>query len=270
MKLARLLESWPGSLGLALLVHVLAAGIPIVIEPPEAELETVEFELAELPPMPEELPEPEPEPEPEPVSEPELEPPPPPPPPPPPDEVFHDMVAGERDPDPEAVEGVTSLVSSREDDATADAEVPMVTGLALEADQLHEGGMGVRVGNTRTAGFDADVAPEDVRGFTGGGAGGGGASGSAQGFTEEPKVIKSHKPSYPRDMVRGEVEGTVRLAVQVLPSGRVGEVRVLRSVHPQLDAAAVAAARRFRYRPARRAGEKVAAWQVLDFTFRLE
>lgn len=68
-------------------------------------------------------------------------------------------------------------------------------------------------------------------------------------------------PVYPELSRRLGEEGVVRLAVLILADGRVAEVSVARSSgFPRLDAAAVAAVRRWHYLPARRNGEPV-AWR---------
>ncbi len=253
----RLLATWPGSVGLALLAHAAVANLTVRSGDDREPLQTVDFQLADLP-------EPAPPPPPPPPDEPE---PPPPPPPPPPS-----APAGERNPDPKAAPERTSLQSNRADDDTPDEDVPIVTGLALDADQLVEGGMGVRVGNTTTPGFDPPepVAVEDLRGFQGGGAGGGGLQGAAAGISEPPRLLRGFKPEYPVEARRDAVEGTVVLLVEILPNGRAGEIELLRGVHPVLDRESLLAARRCRWRPARADGQKVATWQRLRFTWQLE
>lgn len=217
---------WLAPAAAAVAVHVVVLGARILPEP-QPPLEVVAFELVEAP-APEPLP-PEPEPEPEP------------PPPEPP-------------------------VSNRPDDPTPDEEVPLVTGLPLTPDQLlADGGMGVRVGNTAAPGYDADVAPEDLRGFAGG--------------VEEaappppdlrPELLRSYKPRYPEHLVQEGVQGRVLLEVQVLTNGRAGEVGLVRGVHPDLDRLAMQSMRRFRWRPARKDGAKVEATIIIAIRFQIE
>jgi periplasmic protein TonB len=68
-------------------------------------------------------------------------------------------------------------------------------------------------------------------------------------------------PIYPALSRRLREEGVVRLSVMILADGRVAEVSVQKSSgFPRLDAAAVAAVRRWHYLPARRDGVAI-VWQ---------
>ena len=64
------------------------------------------------------------------------------------------------------------------------------------------------------------------------------------------------------------VEGDVVLKATLDEGGQVVAVEVLKGVSPGLDAAAVQALERWRFRPARRGGEPVRFEQVLTFRFR--
>ncbi|TDR82847.1 energy transducer TonB [Paludibacterium purpuratum] len=65
-------------------------------------------------------------------------------------------------------------------------------------------------------------------------------------------------PDYPALSRRLGEEGTVLLSVLILADGRVAEVALARSSgYPRLDAAALAAVRRWHYRPARRGAEPI-------------
>ncbi len=78
-------------------------------------------------------------------------------------------------------------------------------------------------------------------------------------------------PRYPPRCVRRRQEGVVVLRVRVLADGSVGAVEIEESsgVAP-LDAEAIRAMKRARFRPARRDGEPVVAWvtQPVRFTLR--
>lgn len=66
-----------------------------------------------------------------------------------------------------------------------------------------------------------------------------------------PELLERVIPEYPPRARAMQIEGQVTLEVVLDRDGRVEEtVRVLRSV-PALDAAAIAAVRRWRFRPAR-------------------
>jgi protein TonB len=243
--MTRLLRSWPFAWVVTVLAHVAVVQLPMFESDERQPLEVVAFELAELPPPP-----------PEPV-------------PPPPPEV---KPPGPVNPDPEADPEVTSIESNRPEPAEPDPEpTPLRTGLALDADQLvpDSMGMGVRVGNTDAAGFDADVAPEDLRGFVGGGAGGG-TGDVVQNVDNEPELLRAWQPPYPQNMLDAQVEGRVLMRVTVLTNGRAGKASIVDSVHPELDQVALNALKRFRWRPARRHGQRVETSILLAIRFEIK
>jgi protein TonB len=79
------------------------------------------------------------------------------------------------------------------------------------------------------------------------------------------------QPTYPARDIREGNEGSVELEVYVLPTGRIGDVRVIRSTgSPTLDQSAIdEAKRRWRMLPATRDGEPYAQWHRLKVTFDL-
>jgi protein TonB len=79
------------------------------------------------------------------------------------------------------------------------------------------------------------------------------------------------QPPYPPGAVRAEQEGAVELEIYVLPSGRVGDARVVRSTgYALLDQSAVdEAKRRWRLQPATRDGVPIAQWHKLRVVFEL-
>ena len=78
-------------------------------------------------------------------------------------------------------------------------------------------------------------------------------------------------PRYPRNAARDGIEGQVRLEVTVRPDGTVKDVRVLEA-EPRgyFEAAAVAAAKRGRFRPRTVDGEPVESTGQYTMIFRLE
>jgi protein TonB len=85
-----------------------------------------------------------------------------------------------------------------------------------------------------------------------------------------PEAIYSPKPVYPPLAERQRIGGTVLLAVLVDENGSVQDVQVLRPVTPDLGltAAAVAAARTWRYKPATKDGVRVKVRITQAITFR--
>jgi protein TonB len=80
------------------------------------------------------------------------------------------------------------------------------------------------------------------------------------------------QPPYPMSAVRGEQEGAAVIEIYVLPNGRVGDARVVKSTgYPALDQSAVdEAKRKWRLLPATRDGEPYAAWHKMRVVFELK
>jgi TonB family protein len=84
-----------------------------------------------------------------------------------------------------------------------------------------------------------------------------------------PVVIESSQVNavYPDSARRVGAFGTTTLLLHVLANGEVGEVRLEKSAgHADLDLAAIAAARRWRFQPARRGETPVPVWVRLAMT----
>ena len=82
------------------------------------------------------------------------------------------------------------------------------------------------------------------------------------------KLLKPANPVYPPDAMRSYITGDVKAEVVVLPSGRVGDVRVI-SGPKALRAAAVDALKQYEYEPATQGGKPVEskAEAVVKFWF---
>ena len=110
----------------------------------------------------------------------------------------------------------------------------------------------------------------------GGGVGNGRDQGSGGVFgpgnnVSMPQLLRDVKPRYTADAMRAKIQGVVLLECVVLADGRVGDVRILKSLDALygLDAEAVAAARKWQFQPGRRFGEPVAVRVVIELAFRL-
>jgi periplasmic protein TonB len=96
---------------------------------------------------------------------------------------------------------------------------------------------------------------------------------------EEPLVeakggvghLNNPPPEYPDFAADQGLEGTVVLRVKVLPNGKPGEVKVKKSSgHGILDEAAVAAAKRWAFTPAKRGSTPVEGWAIFPVEFKLQ
>lgn len=85
-----------------------------------------------------------------------------------------------------------------------------------------------------------------------------------------PRAVEQYRPAYPASARKARIQGTTLLAVLIADDGRVSEIVVKESAgHPDLDEAAAAAVRRWRFTPARRGNDAVAMWVELPVEFRL-
>ena len=82
-----------------------------------------------------------------------------------------------------------------------------------------------------------------------------------------PVLLEAPPAPYPAAELRAGREGEVLLELIVNETGGVDSVRVLAGLTPACDAAATAAAARFRFAPARMAGEAVAVRLVYSYRF---
>jgi TonB family protein len=85
-----------------------------------------------------------------------------------------------------------------------------------------------------------------------------------------PRVISEVRPSYTRDAMRARIEGWVSLTAVVEPDGSVGDVKVIRSLSPDLDAEAISAAKRWQFEPGRKDGKPVPVVVAIELTFTLK
>jgi bla regulator protein blaR1 len=86
--------------------------------------------------------------------------------------------------------------------------------------------------------------------------------------TVPPVAIYQQRARFPPEALRAGAEGSVEVAITVGADGSVRAARVTRS-HPAFDAAALEAARLWRFQPGTRSGTPVEVETVLEFTFTL-
>ncbi len=91
-------------------------------------------------------------------------------------------------------------------------------------------------------------------------------------YEEPPVPIKQVPPHYPRLVKKAGIEGTVVLSVEIKKDGTVGDVEVVKSVYPGkggLDEAAIKAVKKWKFEPAKSAGEPITVWVNIPLTFSL-
>src|SRR5262249_51463331 len=120
------------------------------------------------------------------------------------------------------------------------------------------------------SGIGGGVGPGKGGGFgpgEGGGAGGGvfwvGGGGTG------PSLFYKIEPEYSEEARKAKYQGMVVLYVEVDPSGRAQNLRVIRSLGLGLDEKAIEAVRKWRFRPGRKDGKPVTVAATIEVNFRL-
>lgn len=91
-----------------------------------------------------------------------------------------------------------------------------------------------------------------------------------KGVTADAQTFKTSNPVYPRISRRRSEEGTVTLSIEVLANGKVGKVSLSESSgYRRLDEAALKAAQKTTFTPAKQLGRTIDSATELSFTFRL-
>ena len=86
---------------------------------------------------------------------------------------------------------------------------------------------------------------------------------------QRPEVLDRIEPKYPEDYRRARISGLVILQLAISETGVVEDVRILKSKAPDLDMAAVAAAKSWKFRPATNDGKPVPVLFNLTINFKL-
>jgi len=86
-----------------------------------------------------------------------------------------------------------------------------------------------------------------------------------------PKYGENPKPPYPQEARNKGYQGKVKLKVEVLPDGRVGEVELNESSgYEVLDQSALATVKRWRFIPARKGNVPISCWVNIPIKFELQ
>lgn len=116
--------------------------------------------------------------------------------------------------------------------------------------------------------------PGGVAGGQPGGVAGGKVGGDPAGILPpqfDAAYLRNPEPDYPALSRRLREEGRVVLRVLVTEEGAPQQVELRQtSGHPRLDQAALEAVRRWRFAPARRGADRLAAWVLVPLAFSLD
>jgi protein TonB len=130
-------------------------------------------------------------------------------------------------------------------------------------------GTGSGYGEGRGFGSGTGSGSGSGNGTAGGVAGASGPSGSRRG-TLPPKPKQMARGAYPDEARRNNVQGTVLLSIEVLSSGKVGQVAVARSSgSTALDRAACGTAQSWTFTPAEDDGQPIVAELRVSVVFKL-
>ena len=91
-----------------------------------------------------------------------------------------------------------------------------------------------------------------------------------EGGVTPPRLIDKVEPAYSAEASEAKLEGTVILAVEVHPDGRIHNARVTKALGKGLDEQAIAAVERWRFSPALKDGKPVAVAATVEVNFRLK
>jgi len=88
----------------------------------------------------------------------------------------------------------------------------------------------------------------------------------------KPEILNRVQPNYPPVARTKKVQGTVILSLLISDRGDVIDVKVLREAGGSagLNEAAVAAAKKWKFRPAVKDGKRVKVWVSYPVSFKLE
>ena len=124
------------------------------------------------------------------------------------------------------------------------------------------GGIGSGHGGGVGSGSGGGVGPGADGGF------GGGAFKVGNGVTA-PIVLYKKEPEYSEEARKAKYQGTVVLYIEVDPSGRAVNPRVVRSLGLGLDEKAMEAVRQWKFKPGYRDGKPVTVAATIEVNFRL-
>ena len=86
---------------------------------------------------------------------------------------------------------------------------------------------------------------------------------------ETPAPLSRPKPKYTEEALRNRRHGAVRLRLLVGADGEVRHVEIIDGLDDGLDAGAVQAAYRLKFKPAIKAGKPVECWQLFEIDYKL-
>ncbi len=87
---------------------------------------------------------------------------------------------------------------------------------------------------------------------------------------QTPKLLREVKPQYPERAMNAKIEGEVLMECVVRADGRPSDFKIVRSLDPQLDQAALDAAKQWEFEPGTRRGKPVPVMVTIAIAFTLK
>lgn len=87
------------------------------------------------------------------------------------------------------------------------------------------------------------------------------------GIISQLMIVSKPRPGYTDDARINNVQGTVKLRVEFLASGRIGSVEPVHGLPDGLTEQAIEAARRIQFRPKQENGKPVTVTRQIEYTF---
>lgn len=165
------------------------------------------------------------------------------------------------------VQPSTEVSAPPPDQTTPIPAEPMADATAADAGTI-DGNLAARSGGRGSTGAGDAVGLDRGSGKGPGHQFGDGATSGGPGVTL-PTVIERVSPRYTADAMRARVQGSVWIECVVLPDGSVGDTRLMRSLDRRfgLDEEAIAAAKRWRFRPGQLNNQPVAVIVTIELVF---
>lgn len=89
-------------------------------------------------------------------------------------------------------------------------------------------------------------------------------------FDEPPMPMRTSAPNYPTQLKRDGITGMVSVSIVVNEKGEVQDAKVEKSSNPGFDQAAIDAVSKWKFKPAKKAGEPVAVKVVVPVKFAMD
>jgi periplasmic protein TonB len=120
------------------------------------------------------------------------------------------------------------------------------------------------------SGHGGGIGSGDGGGFGPGSGGGvGGGAFKVGGGVSAPQLISKVEPEYSEEARKAKYQGTVLLYIEVDPSGKAVNIRVVRSLGLGLDEKAMEAVRKWKFKPGYKNGQPVTVQATIEVNFRL-